>query len=81
MGPEAQQDGLGRCDLPALQPPAPAHGPPPTPSCRWDTHKYVEERGLKIVLDDFTLQVLLDAILGLERRRERRKLSSALIRK
>lgn len=46
----------------------------------WDTHKYVKERGLKIVLEDFVLQVLLNAILGLKRRQEMRKLLSALIR-
>lgn len=67
MGPEVQRDGLG--------------DPSPTPSYPRDTHKYVEERGLKIVLEDFALQVLLNAILGLERREETRQLSSALIRK
>lgn len=67
MGPEVQRDGLG--------------DPSPTPSYPRDTHKYIEERGLKIVLEDFALQVLLNAILGLERREETRQLSSALIRK
>ena len=39
-----------------------------SPAAVWDTHKYIKERGLKLVLNDFILQVLLNAILGLKGR-------------
>lgn len=38
----------------------------------WDTYKYVKERGFKLVVNDFSLQVLLDAIVRL-RARDKRK--------
>lgn len=83
-------EGRGCGETPATRhadPPCPAFGhvtpsskAVSSPAAVWDTHKYIKERGLKIVLDDFILQVLLNAILGLKGRQETRKLLSALIR-
>ena len=91
--PQSQARGkaAGRPQLPLpgtqiLPAPPSAVPPPPAPKLFphlqqvWDTHKYIKERGLEIVIDDFVLQVLLNAILGLKGRQETRTLLSALIR-